>query len=245
MDDDEDAPMIESDNEIDSDALEAGGYSARGPQADDRASLPSKLETVEQMEVDSSLPGCSSQRTADEQHNSSSFEAAAKADGPGYAGSARSWQETSKASAEAVTAGALQDRARRMFAGGPDASIQSGGDPVAKTVTVGLISAVKKAIEHLYKHHRNQVCRSPERCDLQLSQEEALGYLIGDLIFGELLAVEARSIGKRLDYHAGTEKKADNDAMKQAKTRNNLIQGLLIRLLSCRMFGLRHDFSKR
>ena len=81
--------MIESDNEIDSDALEAGGYSARGPQADDRASLPSKLETVEQMEVDSSLPGCSSQRTADEQHNSSSFEAAAKADGPGYAGSAR------------------------------------------------------------------------------------------------------------------------------------------------------------
>ena len=54
MDDDEDAPMIESDNEIDSDALEAGGYSARGPQADDRASLPSKLETVEQMEVDSS-----------------------------------------------------------------------------------------------------------------------------------------------------------------------------------------------
>ena len=73
MDDDEDAPMIESDNEIDSDALEAGGYSARGPQADGRASLPSKLETVEQMEVDSSLPGCSSQRTADEQHNSSSF----------------------------------------------------------------------------------------------------------------------------------------------------------------------------
>ena len=115
MDDDKDSPIIESDHEIDSDALEAEGYPARGPQADGQAVLPSKSEILEQMEADSSLPGCNSQRTADERGSSIGFQAAAQADGPGYARFAGSWQETSKASAEAVTASALQDRARHAW----------------------------------------------------------------------------------------------------------------------------------
>ena len=67
----------------------------------------------------------------------------------------------------------------------------------------------------------NSVCRSPERPDLQLSQEEAYGRLVVDLVDGptELVAKELREIGKRVDNKATREKQAKEKARQHAKDR--------------------------
>ena len=74
---------------------------------------------------------------------------------------------------------------------------------IAKEITCGLVIAVRVAIRDLFddEHPRRaSICRSPERPDLQLSQEEAIGYLLADTLGRPMLAeADARPLGKRVD----------------------------------------------
>ena len=114
----------------------------------------------------------------------------------------------------------LLQRALRMFGGGRQNLVTTGGPTCVSEVKLALIMMVKAAITALFKHHDAGLCSSPERPDLRLSQEEALGYLVGSLVVGELLEAEARPVGKRLDFHAGKESKAqaaDKESVRQKK----------------------------
>ena len=102
----------------------------------------------------------------------------------------------------------LQVRASRMFLRAGKDHIESGNPPVASAVTNNLVTAVRAAIRALFKAQRDDICRSPERPDLMLSQEEAMGYLIADALGRPLLApLDARPVGKRIDTRAGAVEK--------------------------------------
>ena len=111
------------------------------------------------------------------------------------------------------------NRAVGMFARGCDGSVDHGGEFVIDdpTVNVWVCLVVKAAVKACYENHAGDICRSPERPDLRLSKEEGQGYLVGSLVIGELLAAEARAIGKRVDYVVSVEEKAKQEAKKQAK----------------------------
>ena len=72
-------------------------------------------------------------------------------------------------------------------------------------------------MQAVFSDHADNVCRSPERPDLRLSKEEAQGHLAGNLVIGELLPVEARAVGKRVDNHIMAEAEASKKASKRAK----------------------------
>ena len=94
----------------------------------------------------------------------------------------------------------LLQRAVRMFLRRGEEPVPSGMRQVVSDVSNGLAVAVRAAIRALYKLHRADVCRSPERPDLPLSQEEAIGYLLADAVGRPLLAaLDARPLGKRVD----------------------------------------------
>ena len=83
--------------------------------------------------------------------------------------------------------------------------------------TNGLIVNAKQAIVELFnaKAFKAALCCSPEREDLKLSQEEALGWLLAYARGRRLLEFEARPIGK----YAGTQAavaKAELDRIKAA-----------------------------
>jgi hypothetical protein len=61
--------------------------------------------------------------------------------------------------------------------------------------------------------------RSPERPDLRLSQEEALGYLLGAVVGIELLPQEARGFGSKVEFQAAQEKKAFDKAKEAVKAK--------------------------
>ena len=115
---------------------------------------------------------------------------------------------------------AIYQRAESAYARGSEASVVMVGPALNIDVSVALLKLVKKVIHDLYERRRSDVCRSPERPDLRLSQEEAMGYLIIDLLRGAFatLPKEARDVGKRVDFYAGAEKKANDAAKAKAKT---------------------------
>ena len=113
------------------------------------------------------------------------------------------------ADTEALTM--LKDMAVAMFAVGAEASVAFGVlKKVAGSQTVRMWKLVKQAIHNVYeaKEHRDAICRSPERPDLKLTQEEANGYLAGAIFGIELLASEARAAGKNVDNCVAADKKA-------------------------------------
>ena len=70
----------------------------------------------------------------------------------------------------------LKDLAVAMFTAGAEAAVVFGTlKKIAGSQTVRLWKLVKQAIHELYesKAHRDAICRSPERPDLRLAQEEA------------------------------------------------------------------------
>ena len=105
----------------------------------------------------------------------------------------------------------------RMFAGGSEASVVLGGSAVIDKLTVGDCVLMKPALQRLYIERATDICRSPERPDLRLSQEEAQGHLAGNLLIGELLAGEARRVGKDVDNIIAKEEAAKRAAAKDAK----------------------------
>ena len=144
-----------------------------------------------------------------------SSEMAVEAEQPGLA----SGEEGSKQAAEAAAAPldftSAYEFAVRMFTNGKDASISRGGNAVLDEAMVGDCGTVKAVIQALFRDRLGDICRSPERPDLRLSQEEAQGHLIGNLVIGELLANEGRRVGKCVDNIVAKEAK-DAAAAKEA-----------------------------
>ena len=111
------------------------------------------------------------------------------------------------------------ERAVRMFAVGADASIVFVLIPLAGEPSVEVCVLVKQAVYDLYesKRYRSLIGRSPERPDLRLSQEEALGYLLGAIVGVELLQQETRAFGSKVEFQALQEKKAIEKAKEAMK----------------------------
>lgn len=101
-----------------------------------------------------------------------------------------------------------------MFAIGQEASLTFIGTVIAGETWLALILLVKKAVQDVFRDHASIICRSPERPDLPLSQEEANGWLMASIRGREPLAAEGRGIGKRIDYYVAAEKSADKGAKK-------------------------------
>lgn len=110
-----------------------------------------------------------------------------------------------------------------MFCGGRDELVVFANIFVAsrrlEKVTLALVSTIKAVVTSLFKDHDERLCSSPERPDLRLSQEEAMGYLAGILVVGQLLPDEARPVGKRLDSRACQEKKTKEKEKEKARQR--------------------------
>ena len=90
--------------------------------------------------------------------------------------------------------------------------------------TNGLLINAKQATSELFvmKKFKTLVCRSPERPDLALSQEEALGWLLAYARGRLLLDHEARPIGKYAGTQAAAAKKlldGVRDAVKSRKSK--------------------------
>ena len=162
-------------------------------------------------------------RTADGTADSSTVVAEAAADDSRPADPAPGTSAAQEQPGEALSFEQLLRRAVKMFCGGREQLVASGGGTAASELTLALIMAVKAVVTDLFKPkstHLTQICSNPERPDLRLAQEEALGHLVGSLVVGEMLATEARPVGKRLDFHAGKEAKAqaqDKESARQKK----------------------------
>ena len=106
--------------------------------------------------------------------------------------------------------GMLKDWAKKMF-NDPEGKVAD--LPMLDRVyeeTNGLIVNAKQAIFELFgmKAFKAALCCSPERGDLKLSQEEALGWLLAHARGRRLLELEARPIGKYAGTQAAAAKKA-------------------------------------
>ena len=78
---------------------------------------------------------------------------------------------------------------------------------VAYQSTNGLFVNAKEAVRQLFEQKRKEICSSPERADLKLSHEEALGWLLAHARGRRLLVEEARRIGKAAGEQATAVKK--------------------------------------
>ena len=108
--------------------------------------------------------------------------------------------------AQPVDLRTLRSWAVPMFCGGRENLVLLAGDPFIETITTDLICSMKAVVTALFNDFPERICSSPEKPELRLSHEEALGHLAGSLVVGELLASEARPIGKRVDFFASKEK---------------------------------------
>ena len=75
----------------------------------------------------------------------------------------------------ALTEDTLLNFATEMFAVGASEPMVLRLLSIISQATVELVYLVKQAITKLFEKQRKSICRSPERPDLQLSQDEALG----------------------------------------------------------------------
>eukprot|EP00966_Prymnesium_polylepis_P329230 7384969-Prymnesium_polylepis.1 len=121
-----------------------------------------------------------------------------------------------QSAAAGLTFEALWDLGLQMFTAGADSAIVFILDALAAEPTIELCFLVKDVVRRIWesKQHRGAICRSPERPDLRLSQEEAAGYLLGAALGIELLPQEVRvpppgsgGIGRQVEYYAGEEKR--------------------------------------
>ena len=121
-----------------------------------------------------------------------------------------------------LTLRTVSERAVQQFATGAAATIVFVlTPPLLAAPNVDLCCLVKQAIHDLYesKTQLTLICRSPERTDLRLAQEEALGYLLGAAAGLEMLPQEVRNLGKKVEYYADAEKKAAEKAKGTLKDR--------------------------
>jgi hypothetical protein len=83
--------------------------------------------------------------------------------------------------------------------------------------TNGLVLNAKEVVRLLFEKRRKDICSSPERPDLKLSQEEALGWLLAFTMGRPLLDEEARPIGKVAATQASVAKQLRDGVRDSAK----------------------------
>ena len=121
----------------------------------------------------------------------------------------------------APTAAALKERAVRMFVDRHGGLVESGAGALAIVPTYELVLHAQQAVHELWEQRRADICGSPERPDLQMDKEEGLGYLLGDVLRGQLLPEEARAIGKRAGKLASKAKGELETAKAKAATKRS------------------------
>ena len=89
----------------------------------------------------------------------------------------------------------VRARVTCLFTQGDGALHWSSEPPLAAAPTLQLVKLAKEATDELLDRHRADVCAS---CGAPIDKlkQLALGYLIGDALGCELLASEARDVGK-------------------------------------------------
>ena len=122
---------------------------------------------------------------------------------------------------EPPTVDMLKDWAAASFAdvGGVRVELPTLG--TAFQSTNGLLINAQDAVRQLFKQKGTPICSSPERPDLKLSQEEALGWLLAHARGRRLLDHEARAIGKVAGKQAGVAKQQCDAVGATAKTRRS------------------------
>ena len=103
----------------------------------------------------------------------------------------------------------VRARAAELFASGEGKLNFASGPKLAHEPTLGLVKLAKEARDDLFALHRTEVNTSTGE---QLTKEDALGYLLGDVLGLELLPGEARAVG-----HKAT------GLLKAAKTRDDAL----------------------
>ena len=88
---------------------------------------------------------------------------------------------------------AVRARATSLLTSGASALHWSSEPPLAAIPTLYLVKLVKEATDELLDRHRIDV---HESCGAQIDKQQALGFALGDALGRELLAGEARSVGK-------------------------------------------------
>jgi hypothetical protein len=91
---------------------------------------------------------------------------------------------------------------------------------VAYQSTNGLFVNAKEAVRQLFEQKRKEICSSPERADLKLSHEEALGWLLAHARGRRLLVEEARRIGKAAGEQATAVKKPSSTPCATRRSRS-------------------------
>jgi hypothetical protein len=94
----------------------------------------------------------------------------------------------------------VAERARAMFLGGVGDPVRSGERPIASEATNDLVFLAKTVVLELFEQRRSEVRMVSETA--RLDQEEAVAYLLGDVLGYELLPAEARPIGKAAQHAA-------------------------------------------
>ena len=104
--------------------------------------------------------------------------------------------ETAKEPSELLeppTIDTLKEWASRAFTDPVGRRVELPALATAYQSTNGLFINGKEAIRKLFEQRRKELCSSPERPDLKLSQEEALGWLLPYALGRQLLAPPSRS----------------------------------------------------
>lgn len=156
-------------------------------------------------------------RTMPEQGSAASPVMAKEAVGSGPAPDEEGLVSAAEAPAAPFDYDSAYQWATRMFAVGTDAPIGLGGDAILPDATVGVCCTVKQVVQAFFRDRLDDIGRSPERPDLRLTQEEAQGHLVGNLVIGELLAHEGRAVGKRVDNVVAKEARDAAAAKEKAK----------------------------
>ena len=116
-------------------------------------------------------------------------------------------EHTSELVLEPPTVDVLEDSAAQMFTDASGGQVELPPLAVAYQSTNGLFVNAKEAVRQLFEQKRKEICSSPERADLKLSQEEALGWLLAHARGRRLLVEKARRIGKAANEQATAVKK--------------------------------------
>ena len=196
----DDAAMSEPDGIEDVGRQGSVGYDVQGQVETDSGSDPLHSEPETGDPMDCKPPQPHGTRTHGlGQHSASGKDASTEDEAPGYDSKVGGVSTAALAALAALTDEMLFKRLEKMITTNQNGPVASGERGIGMPVLINTCVRVKAAVNSLYDKHGGRVCRSPERPDLQLSQEEAYGRFIVDLVIGvtELVPHELREIGKR------------------------------------------------
>jgi hypothetical protein len=214
-----DERMADLDDVSDAPPAASSGYGVGEAMDVEAAASCSANNAIVDDAQNSQLPHGYSTRTQSQNAQADSTLSTANGNCAGFTSSDGVVNSDARGPLAAVSDARLLERALKTVTSNADGPTSSGERGIGGTVLVEHCVRVKSTIHTVYETHGDSICRSPERPDLQLSQEEAYGRVMVDLIVGptDLVPKELREIGKRVDNHATREKKSHDNAKEKAK----------------------------